>query len=756
MRAHCIPLCSLETGTPLRDFDLIGFSVGYELTLTNLLNILDLGGIHPRRTDRSEDEPVVIAGGPAVTNPAPFGHFVDAVFIGEFEAAAEELMPQLVQLKSRGASRSDVIGHLEEQPYIWAPGKQGAVRRTHWQGFGSDRRDDDVGPIAVATFPVPNIKTVQDHGVVEIMRGCPNGCRFCHAGMLYRPYRQTDPGRIAAAAAEQVFRYGYREITLSSLSSGDYPGLPSLVKGLTAVFNPYKVSFSLPSLRISSLTLDLMSELSTVRKSGLTFAVETPLEQGQRGLNKLAPLERTVELLQEAKDRGWRVAKFYFMVGLPVSQGEGEAEAILDFLTEIRSRVRLNINVNVSCFIPKPHTPFQWAPQLSEQQTLDRIMRIKRAIAGKQVTVRYHSPFLSLLEGVLSRGGELAGELFHTAFTKGARFDSWEELAQRDLWRSIFSEAGWDVEARTCRARDAEESLPWDSIQLGVGKAFLKREMEKALRGEMTGPCCPDCRELCGVCSRQAFPRVAEPIEPSQLQLHLEDLSSLRPSGERKGKPGRILFAFRKQGAAIFLGHLDVMQIFERALLRAGYRSVFTEGFNPKPKIEFAQPLSLGIASEEEIALAEVQNFDREEVFAEALNRVLPEGLEVSRVRYHPPYQVGRKKHSLMSLYRGSEYRIEFAEQEDEAVLAQAAEKLAQNSAGGADNVQPLSVEYGSLVLQVRQVQKRTGNILKILAELGVDNNDRSRLSITRLRILADRFDSSDGEVCSYFDLNLR
>ena len=749
LRAHRLPLCSLETGTPLREFDLIGFSVGYELILTNLLNILDLGGIHPRREDRGADEPVVIAGGPAVTNPAPFGLFIDAVFIGEFEAVADTLMPQLVALKQGGASRSDMIERLAQQTDIWTPGKQGAVRRSHWRGFGTSGRAGSAEPRAAARFPVPNIKTVQDHGVVEIMRGCPNGCRFCHAGIFYRPYRQKEPQLILRQVEDQVFRYGYREVTLSSLSSGDYPGLPDLVKGLTRCFEPLKVSFSMPSLRIDNLTLDLMTELSTVRKSGLTFAVETPLEEWQRGLNKLATLEKTLELLAEARNRGWRVAKFYFMVGLPVAQGAEETQPIIDFLNEVRARAKMNLNVNVSCFIPKPHTPYQWAPQLTDYEALDRIMSIKRAVSGKGVTVRYHSPFLSLLEGVLSRGDERAGELFYTAFAKGARFDSWEDLVQRDLWKNVLAEAGWDVEEQTCRARDFDVSLPWDSIHLGVSSAFLKREYDKALRGEMTEPCCADCREMCGVCGRQTAPRIAEPVDISKVEAP----AALRAETLREGRAGRVLFAFSKQGPAIFLGHLDVMQIFERALQRACYLPEFTQGFNPKPRIEFAQPLSLGIASEAEIALAEIQNFDGEEVFAGTLNRSLPEGFDVTRVRCLPPYQVGQKKHSLMSLYRGSEYRIEKAGNRDEVVLSRLAEKLEQKQSDRADNVRVVTAGPDGVVLRVTQLPRRTGNIHKILANIKMDENDRSGLLITRLKILADRFDSGEDEVCSYFDL---
>ena len=253
------------------------------------------------------------------------------------------------------------------------------------------------------------------------------------------------------------------------------------------------------------------------------------------------------------------------------------------------------------------------------------------------------------------------------------------------------------------------------------------------------------------VCGRQACPRIAEPVDASGW----ETATAVHPENRPEGRAGRVLFSFRKRGPAVYLGHLDVMQIFERALLRSGYRSRFTEGFNPKPRIEFAQPLSLGIASQAEIALAEIQNFDREQGFAEALNRSIPQGFEVTRVRYLPPRQVGRKKHSLMSLYRGSEYRIESAGHGDEAVLDRLAEGLAHPRAGGAENVRVLCASSERLELRVSQAPKGTGNIHKILAGLGIDDNQRRELSITRLRILAHRFDSDEDAPCSYFDLSL-
>ncbi|MBN1835461.1 MAG: radical SAM protein, partial [Spirochaetales bacterium] len=546
LRARSLPLYSLESGRPLASFDLVGFSMGYELTYTNLLNILDLGGVPILRRERHPSDPIVIAGGPAITNPVPFGSVIDAVFVGEIEGEGIEVFAALAAAKARGAGRAELLGLLVGQPFVWTADKGEPVRRVLWKGFGAggDREREGAG----AAFPIPSIRTVQDHGVVEIMRGCPHGCRFCHAGIFYRPFRMKDLAAIVAEVDEQVLQNGYREVTLSSLSTGDYPGVAELVRFLNARYEDQLVSFNLPSLRISSVTLELLSQVSSVRKTGLTFAVETPLPEWQAGVNKPVSGERILDLLKEARGRGWRQAKFYFMIGLPVAWGQDECGPILQLLEELRAQVRMELIVNVSGFIPKPHTPFQWAPQLAEQEALERIMRVKRG-APKGVNVRYHSPFLSVLEGVVSRGDERAGELFVEAFRRGARFDSWEDLVDRKLWRGLFAEVGWDVEGESCRERAPGDELPWRDIRLGVTEGFLRREHERAQAGEQTPACCAGCTQPCGVCRDDIQVRdVAAPRGEETLAAAVPARPA-PPPGERR----RVLFSFDKQGRAAFL-----------------------------------------------------------------------------------------------------------------------------------------------------------------------------------------------------------
>jgi radical SAM family uncharacterized protein/radical SAM-linked protein len=761
LRARALPLYALESGRALGSFDLVGFSMGYELTFTNLLNILDLGGIPLQSRERGPGDPIIIAGGPAATNPVPFGAVVDAVFIGEIEGEGIELFGRLAGLKSRGAARDELLERLSAQPFIWTANKREPVRRVLWRGFGEDGAPGrEVGASGAAdvgladAFPVPSLRTVQDHGVVEIMRGCPHGCRFCHAGIFYRPYRMKDPAAIAAEVDEQVFRHGYREVTLASLSTGDYPGIAGLVRLLNGRYQEERVSFNLPSLRISTLTLELLSEVSSVRKTGLTFAVETPLPEWQSGLNKPVSGERVADLLKEARERGWRQAKFYFMVGLPVAQGRDESGPILELLAFLREQVRMELVVNVSAFIPKPHTPFQWSPQLTEAEALERIMRVKRG-SPRGVQVRYHSPFLSILEGVVSRGDERAGALFMEAFRRGARFDSWEDLVDRKLWRSLFAEAAWDVEAETCRERALDEELPWRQIRLGVSEAYLAREWNRALAGEETAACCVSCTHACGVCRDDT--RVRE-LAPGTDQAALVESLPARPA-TRAGERRRILFSFAKKGGAAYLSHLDLVQVFERALLRAGFRAVFTEGFNPKPRLEFAQPLSLGVAGEAEMARVEIANFVSAEDFRASLNRSLPDGIEVGEVRAAAPLRPGEKKVSLMAAYRGSEYRVEAGGEDPAGALEVIGSAFDSRGNGRVEivgregrHVQVLSRDAGALVLRTAGGGKGSANILRLLEDLGIENPLGGGLTVTRLRLLAAD-PGPEGALVDYFEL---
>jgi len=760
LSAAAIPLYTLESGIPLSECDMVAFSVGYELAATTVLQVLHSGHVTLWTEERADGEPIVLAGGPGVTNPIPWAQFFDAVFVGEAETVFVSLLRELAGLRRQGAPREQLLKVIQESPHLWYRGRKTPVRRAIWSEFGRTPRELEI--------PVPNIRTVQDHGVVEIMRGCPQGCRFCSAGIYYRPYRMKSPELIEEEVSELIHRYGYREVTLSSLSSGDYAEIGPLFRRLNTKFGDQHVSFSLPSLRVNSFTLPLLEELSHVRRAGLTFAVETPDPEGQHGLNKLVPLEKTIEILREARERGWRVAKFYFMIGLPVTGGSDEKE-IVRYFDELARHVKINLNVNIAAFVPKPHTPFQWAPQLTESEALDKIMYVRRELKHRGIKVGYQAPFQSLIEGVISRGDERAAQLIYEAFRGGSRLDAWEEFINRDAWRAALADAPWEVEREICRPTEAAERLPWDVVRIGVGKNALWREYERSKQGELTEQCAPECAVPCGVCNnqvavndlsgRQPAPEPKSPPAPANKNeaaaLHTT-ATSLDPNEQYY----RVIFSFSKKGKATFIPHLSLMGVFERACVRAGIPVKFSQGYNPKPRLQFAQPLSVGISSEDEIAALDLQKNIQPEMFCELINAALPSGLIVMRAANYHGMVDGKKNQSMMSLFWGGTYHV--------AVVSPARSKTA---AGGRDvsgrvefvaarlreavGTYEIAVPPDGTSLSVT-LESRNGQvkgISKLLTELWGTSDWRGEIAVTRTNSFAQ---SGEGNRESYFDLFAR
>ena len=736
-----IPLYTLESGIPLSDCDMVAFSIGYELSATNILTVLDRGGVAPRATDRGPQSPLVIAGGPTSSNPVPLGLFFDGIFVGEAEGVIERMVGDLAALRARGASRESQLARLRESPHMWWSGTDRRTRRAIWGEFGS-------GPLLLQT-PVPSIRVVQDHGVVEIMRGCPQGCRFCSAGVFYRPVRMKDYASIEREVENLVYNHGYRHITLSSLSTGDYADAHALFRYLNARFASEHVSFSLPSLRVSSFTLPLLAEVSQVRKSGLTFAVETPGEAGQLAINKQVPLERTKEILQSARDMGWRLAKFYFMIGLPVPE-EDEVAAIAGFMREVKSAVKMNFNVAVATFVPKPHTPFQWARQLGEYEALDRIMQLKRELKSMGMKLGYQAPFQSRLEGIISRGDERVGELIADAWSRGCRLDAWEDHLDREAWRGVIEDAPWSVDEELFRERDSHERLPWQVVTTGVGTAALRRELERSREGELTDGCADDCNHPCGVCNSTLRIREAEPAPPVSPPSHMEPRAEAGSSTTQLRH--RMLFRFTKTGPAVYTPHLGLMGVFERAYRRAGIPVAYTQGFNPKPRQEFAQPLSLGLASECEYALVSVSEVLHVDSFCEKLTTAMPEGIEVTGAMLLE--ETDKKVRSLMANYWGSEFFIDMRDADIEAGELRA---LLEDSAGVRLVIE--SEEEG-LEVTIAHEGGRARGLGKLLktsfgtdpAALGISIARRETLAIGAARGVVGGAADDDTDGVSYFE----
>lgn len=648
------PLFTIENGIPLHLLDMIGFSIGYELNATSLLSILDLGKIPLLKSQRKEEDPIVIAGGCGITNPIPFQDFIDAFFIGEAENEMFSLINELSLMKQKGASRALLLEHFASHPSVWIPGKK--ALKASYKDFGKEKSKSSF-------FPLANIKAVQEHGVVEVMRGCPNGCRFCHAGIFYRPQRMKSIPDIVQEVDALVFEGGFREISLTSLSSGDYVGIDTLLDILTKRYENLPVSFQLPSLKVNSFTLPLLEKISEVRKSGLTFAIETPEEAWQLSLNKEVFEERLYDIIMNAKKRGWSKAKFYFMIGLPLPKGEKtEEEAIVDFMIKIQAATKIQCTVNVGTFIPKPHTPYQWARQISMEESKAKLDYIRFSLPKGKFRVSTHNEFVSFIEGMISRGDERVGKVLLKAYEKGCRLDAWDDHFNRKLWQEVFDNLDWNVYDEVSKNYSLDDKLVWDDISLGVSKGFLKREAEKSMNGELTAQCALDCKNPCGICT----PKNSLKIENFSQDVYkniqnLVLLDNFNKKREEHNVPVlyRVVSKYQKTETAAFYPHLSIQDLFHKAFLRSALPFVYTSGFNPIPRLELASSTSIGIVSHAEIASFLLYDPVDEEYLMQLLNKNLPKYLKITEI-YVFPVSNRIKRESLASHYWGSSYEYLF------------------------------------------------------------------------------------------------
>ncbi|MGI6383897.1 MAG: TIGR03960 family B12-binding radical SAM protein [bacterium] len=521
MRAEGLPLFALESRRPLADFDLLGITIQHELTYANILTVLDLAGLPLRSAGRGPEHPLVLGGGPSTYNPEPLAEFFDLFLVGEGEEAIGEILDALAEGRRQGLDRPALLRYLAGVPGVYAPslyrvdyaanGTVAAVTPEEGAPARVLKRivlDLDNAPFSTAPV-VPYIEAVHDRITLEIMRGCSRGCRFCHAGMVYRPVRERSVDTLVKLAERLVCSTGYDEISLVSLSSADYSCIGPLVEELRQRFEAKGINISLPSLRIDSFSVDLAQGLKAVRKAGLTFAPEAGTQRLRNVINKNVTHEDMLTAAGAAFSAGWDLIKLYFMIGLP-TETDDDVRGIADTTRELLQLGRritgkaVRINVSVSSFVPKPGTPFQWHPQIDEAALLARQGLLKglffRDRALRWAKLSWHDPCTSMLEGILSRGDRRLAAVIETAWRLGCRFDAWSELFRWDLWQQAMSECGLGAGFYRSRSRSYDEVLPWDHISSGVDKCFLIHEDEAARQGRVTEDCRRGRCTTCGVC----------------------------------------------------------------------------------------------------------------------------------------------------------------------------------------------------------------------------------------------------------------
>lgn len=521
MRAAAIPLHTLETFRPVGEFDVVGFTLQYELSYTNIVNMLDLAGIPLFSAERTEEHPFIIAGGPCAFNAEPIADFIDFFSLGESEEAIEEIAECLAQWKRDGkpGGRMGLLAQMAQFEGIYVPafydvtyhqdGTLASVtaNRPEAKDKIMKRIVKDLETIDYPTKPVmPYLDIVHDRAVIELFRGCTRGCRFCQAGMLYRPVRERKPETLVKLAQQIIDNTGYSEISLTSLSSADYSCLHELVTRLIAQFRDQGVSVSLPSLRIDSFSIQLAQEVQQVRKSGLTFAPEAGTQRLRDVINKGVTEQNLEDAVSSAFQAGWSSVKLYFMIGLPTETDEdikGIADLaykVLDMYRNVKGKRGAKVTVSVSSFVPKSHTSFQWFGQNTTAEIERKQQYLRSLIRDRSISYNYHDARTSFLEGVFARGDRRLSQVVLAAWKSGAKYDGWSEHFRFDVWMKAFAEVGLDPAFYANRERPTEELLPWEHLEAAIHKEYLLREYDRAVAQEATIDCRRDVCGICGVC----------------------------------------------------------------------------------------------------------------------------------------------------------------------------------------------------------------------------------------------------------------
>lgn len=647
LRREGQPLRSLESHDPLSAFDIVGYSISTELCFTEILAMLELGGIPLESAERSETDPLVIGGGASVFNPEPMASFFDLFVVGDAEEVLPLLANRFAELKARKTGRKGILRALADIEGVYVPsfykvtydGPRVAAITPVAEGLPEPRRAI-LKDLSQSPFPmdmvIPYGQPVFDRLTVEIDRGCTGGCRYCQAGMTYRPVRERRPDEVLAIIDTALKRTGYDDVSLASLSSGDYSNIEPLVTMLMDKTARENISISLPSLRSGTLTAPLIRQIARVRQTGFTITAESGSERLRRVINKKITNEEIIETARKVLAGGWRQLKLYFMIGLPTETDE-DVEGIVQLVREI-SRLRegnhkfQNINVGVSQFVPKAHTPFQWEPMPSMEENMRKKMMLTdafRKMRGAQL--KGHDVEMSWMEGIFSRGDRRLGAVVRRAFEKGCRLDGWSEYFKLDAWRLAFTECGVDPDEYALRRRGIDETLPWDHLDIGISKKYLKRELKDAMAEVVTTDCRFDRCLGCGLPANDNVIHQAIPVPPA---------SPAAPRLEGEVPVFKYRLTFRKEGMARYLAHLEMLNGFSRALRRAALPVAHSGGFHPHIKMAFGTALPVGT-----ISLCEMVDIDLEqpvepELIVRRLNAELERGIVIEGAELRtPPYR---------------------------------------------------------------------------------------------------------------------